>query len=310
MSLKTPVLFLIFNRPTTTQRVFNAIRLAKPARLFVAADGPRSDSSTDAELCKQTRKIIDEVDWPCELLMLFQEKNLGCRKAVSSAINWFFEHVEEGIILEDDCLPDQSFFSYCRELLEYYRHDTRIMQICGLNVLTEWRRFGHSYFFSNYGPIWGWASWRRAWQHYDVDMKLWPEIKREKLYPAFCQNGKETEYRLNLYDEVYSGKIDTWDYQWGFAKMIHHGLSVIPSVNLISNIGFAKDGTHTVADKNNPYATLEKGNMIFPLNHPEYMMRDCLADQRYLNEFMSIIPAESHLKRRLFKRIRGLKSGK
>ena len=219
MSLKAPVLFLIFNRPDTTRRIFDVIRQAKPERLFVAADGPRPERSGEAEKCAQTRSIIDEVDWDCQVKTLFREMNLGCRKAVSSGIDWFFDNVEEGIILEDDCLPGQSFFQYCQELLTYYINDTRVMQICGLNVLTKWNRSGHSYFFSNYGPIWGWASWRRAWKHYDVNMKLWPEIKEKKLYEDFCQNQEEADYRLNLYDKVYRGEIDTWDYQWGFAKI-------------------------------------------------------------------------------------------
>jgi len=305
MQLKAPVLFLIFNRPDTTQRVFAAIRQAKPARLFVAADGPREDRPGEAEKCARARSIIENVDWDCKVVTLFREKNLGCRKAVSSAIDWFFENVEEGIILEDDCLPSRSFFMFCQELLEYYRNDTRIMQICGLNVLKEWNRSGYSYFFSNYGPIWGWASWRRAWKHYDVDMKLWPEIKGKKFYEDFCQNKEEAEYRQSLYDKVFSGEIDTWDYQWGFAKMVNHGLSVIPSVNLISNIGFDADATHTVADRNNPYATMKTYDVKFPLNHPRYAVRDCLADQRYLNEFMPINPVKNNLRQRLLQLISG-----
>lgn len=296
-----PVLFLIFNRPELTQRVFARIREARPANLFVAADGPRNDRPCDSELCEQTRRIIGAIDWDCDVKMLFREKNLGCKKAVSSAIDWFFEQVEEGIILEDDCLPNQSFFQYCQELLEHYQNDTRIMQICGLNALKEWRRCGYSYYFSNYGPIWGWASWRRAWQYYDVDMVLWPEIKEEKLYEDFCQNLEEAEHRLNLYNEVYSGKIGTWDYQWGFAKMINNGLSVIPSVNLISNIGFTEDGTHTVTDKNNPYAAMKTYTIHSPLNHPKHIIRDSRADQRYINDFMSIKPRKNNIKQNLFK---------
>ncbi|MBN2106044.1 MAG: glycosyltransferase family 2 protein [Deltaproteobacteria bacterium] len=305
-----PVLFLIFNRPELTHRVFACIRAARPAQLFVAADGPRNDRPHEAEICEQTRKIIEAVDWDCDIATLFREKNLGCKKAVSTAIDWFFEHVEEGIILEDDCLPNPSFFQYCQELLEHYRKDSRVMQICGLNVLQEWRRCGYSYYFSSYGPIWGWASWQRAWHYYDVDMKLWPEIKQEKLYEDFCQNQDEATYRLNLYNDVYSGKIDTWDYQWGFAKMINNGLSVIPSVNLISNIGFTADGTHTVADKNNPYAAMATYTLPSPLNHPQHMIRDFQADQRYINDFMSIKPGQRTIKQRLLKFLHKAKNEK
>jgi len=299
VNLKTPVLFLIFNRPATTQRVFDAIRQAKPSRLFVAADGPRDDIPNEVEKCEQTRRIIDTVDWGCEVTCYFREKNLGCRKAVSSAIDWFFLHVDEGIILEDDCLPSQTFFRYCQELLEYYRNDMRIMQICGLNVLKEWNRNGHSYYFSNYGPIWGWASWRRAWDYYDVDMKFWPEVREKKFYKDLFLNSEEAEYRLDIYDKVYSGIIDTWDYQWGFAKAINHGLSVIPSLNLIANIGFTVDATHTVTDQNNPYATMEAFNMNTILDHPQYVVRDCLADQRYVREFMGVKPVRNKLEKLL-----------
>jgi hypothetical protein len=279
MDLKVPVLFLIFNRPASTQRVFDAIRQAKPSRLFVAADGPRDNRSDEAERCEQTRRIIDTVDWDCEVTTLYREKNLGCRDAVSSAIDWFFTNVEEGIILEDDCLPSQSFFGYCQELLEYYRNDMRVMQICGSNLLKNWDRNGHSYFFSNYGPVWGWASWRRAWEYYDVDMKLWPEIREKKLYEDFSLSCGEAEYRRNIYDKVYSGEINTWDYQWGFAKMISCGLCITPEINLIRNIGFGVDSTHTSEDTF--YSNLETSEIMLPLKHPEYTIRDKVYDVNY-----------------------------
>lgn len=291
MRLKAPILFLIFNRPDTTQRVFEAIRQAKPARLFVAADGPREDRPGEAEKCAQARSIIENVDWDCEVVTLFRVNNLGCRKAVSSAIDWFFENVEEGIILEDDCLPSQSFFRYCQELLEYYRNDTRIMQICGTNVLKEWDRSGYSYFFSNYGPIWGWASWRRAWKHYDVDMKLWPEIKGKKFYEDFSQNKEEAEYRQSLYDKVFSGEIDTWDYQWGFAKMINAGLSITPVKNMISNIGFREDATHTKSIA--PSANLLINEVEFPLKHPLCVVRDRVYDASYN---LTYLPGKTNVK--------------
>ncbi len=304
MDLTAPILFLIFNRPATTQRVFNAIRQAKPLRLFVAADGPRIDCLGEIGLCEQTRRIIDSVDWNCEVVTLYRDKNLGCRQAVSSAINWFFSHVEEGIILEDDCLPNQSFFGYCQELLEYYRFDTRVMQICGLNVLKKWNRNGYSYFYSNYGPVWGWATWRRAWKSYDVDMTLWPEIRKKKYFEDFCQNMDEVKFRVELYDRVYNGKIDTWDYQWGFAKMVNRGMSVIPSSNMINNIGFSDDATHTLPECNSPYASMKTFELNLPINHPPYVIRDCQADRRYLNEFTGIKPTKKSLKQLLLNLLR------
>ena len=280
MEPKTPVLFLIFNRPDHTRRVFDAIRQAKPSRLFIAADGPRHDRPGERERCEEVRRIATAVDWDCEVVTLFRVENLGCKRAVSSAIDWFFAHVEEGIVLEDDCLPSQSFFSYCQELLSHYRNDARIMQICGSNLLNEPGRSGHSYFFSNYGPVWGWASWRRAWRHYDVEMKLWPEIKEKNLHEYFCQSPEEVKYRLDLYDKVHSGEIDTcWDYQWGFAKMINAGLSITPATNLISNIGFGVDATHTTAACS--YSDLSVSDLTMPLNHPPYVLRDVRYDCKF-----------------------------
>lgn len=298
--IRSPVLFIIFNRPETTFRVFEKIRNAQPTQLFIAADGPRPGNAKDEALCCQSRSILKLIDWDCEVTTLFREKNIGCRYSVSSAIDWFFENVEEGIILEDDCLPSESFFKYCHELLDYYRLDTRVMQVCGLNVLKKWNRSPYSYFFSNYGPVWGWASWRRAWKFYDVQMKLWPEIREKKLYEDFSQNIEEAEFRLALYDKVYSGEIDTWDYQWGFAKMVNNGLSVISSSNQISNLGFNDSATHTVSGCNSPYASMQTFELKLPLIHPDYIVRDCQADMRYLNEFMSVKSAKISLKQSLF----------
>lgn len=284
--LKTAVLFLVFNRPDTTIQVFEAIRKAKPPRLYVAADGPRDSRHGEDEKVKTVRDyVMDHIDWDCEVKTLFREKNLGCKYGVSGGIDWFFKNEEEGIILEDDCLPAQSFFWFCEDLLERYRNDERVMQICGSNFLNGWRRNGDSYYFSKYGPIWGWASWRRAWSHYDVDMKLWPAVKKKKIYLDFCDGNKDIAFRLNLYDKLYAGEIDTWDYQWGFSKMINSGLSATTNVNMISNIGFGKDGTH-VTDGNSPFAAMQVSSLCMPFFHPEFIIRDHLSDQRYLRALL------------------------
>jgi hypothetical protein len=283
MDLSPPVLFLIFNRPLTTQRVFDAIRHAKPSRLFVAADGPRDDRPGEREICEKTRRIIEAVNWDCQVSTLFREKNLGCRVAVSSAIDWFFESAEEGIILEDDCLPSQSFFPFCQNLLERFRDDARIMQICGSNFFQM--DSAESYFFSKYGPVWGWASWRRAWEHYDINMKLWPRFKVAGGLDDVCLTPREAEMRGELYDRLYRGEIDTWDYQWGFAKMINSGLSITPAVNLISNIGFGADATHT-AGGDSDFANLPIGELVFPLEHPPNVCRSLGAERKFLSEFV------------------------
>ena len=285
--LITPVLFLIFNRPDTTQQVFNAIKQAKPKQLFVAADGPRKDKEGEKEKCEQARKIIEQVDWDCEVKTLFRDKNLGCKISVSSAIDWFFENVEEGIILEDDCLPSQSFFWFCQELLDRYRNDERVMQVCGSNVLHRWKKSDDSYYFSKYAIIWGWASWRRAWKYYDVNMLLWPEIKKKKLHYGYYFNKDEAVVREHLFDRVYYGEIDTWDYQWSFAKYINSGLSITPSLNLVSNIGMGENATHA-AGNNDPKANLEIFEIEFPLRHPKIVIKNFVDDYIYFKRFIKL----------------------
>ena len=181
-SVNTPVLFLIFNRPETTEIVFSVIRKAEPPRLYVAADGPRPDYPNDAESCEIVRAIATDVNWDCKVKTLFRDQNLGCKLAASKAIDWFFEQELEGIILEDDCLPDQSFFWFCQELLGKYRDDTRIMHIGGTNFQFGKERTKYSYYFSRYAHVWGWASWRRAWKFYDVEMKNWRDCRKLSIY--------------------------------------------------------------------------------------------------------------------------------
>jgi hypothetical protein len=275
--LKTAVLFLIFNRPDTTKQVFEAIRKAKPPRLYIAADGPRSDKPGEAEKVEETRRIATQVDWDCEVKTLFREKNLGCRVGVSSGIDWFFENEEEGIILEDDCLPSQSFFWFCEELLERFRTDERIFIISGDNFQFGKRRTSESYYFSRYTHIWGWASWRRTWQKYDVEMKLWPTVRDGKWLYDILQDRKDVNYWQNIYERVFNNKIDTWDYQVNFSCWVNSSLNIIPNNNLVSNIGFGADSTHT-ADGNSPFFKIPHCELSFPLKHPTIMVRDALAD--------------------------------
>ena len=201
--LTTPVLFLVFNRPDTTEKVFEAIRQAKPQKLFVAADGPRGNRLGEKEKCEQVRKIATTVDWDCEVKTLFREKNLGCKFAVSSAIDWFFKNVEEGIVLEDDCLPSQSFFWFCQELLERYRNDERVMLIGGNNRGVDFLK-NHSYFFSKYVQIWGWATWRRSWEKYDSKIRKWKLVKEQ--IGNYIYSPKEVKLRIKQFDNVYNNK--------------------------------------------------------------------------------------------------------
>jgi hypothetical protein len=287
--LHSPVLFLVFNRPESTARVFNALRLAKPLRLYVAADGPRSHVATDVENCRRVKEIVNEVDWPCKVTTLFRDENLGCGRAISSAITWFFEHEPEGIILEDDCLPVQGFFRYCQELLGYYRNDTRVMHIGGNNFLNGSYDPTHSYYFARNGHIWGWATWRRAWQNYDLDMALYNTVKASRYFENFFLNPVEKLYRLRKLGQAASRKIDTWDYQWDFARYIHSGLAIVPNKNLVTNIGFGTDATHTRGSRDSKYAKLRAHEISFPLRHPPLVLRDLERERRYFSILMKDI---------------------
>jgi hypothetical protein len=278
-SLETAVLFLVFNRPDVTSRVFEVITRVRPPRLYVAADGPRANRPDDVGKCNEVRSIVSKVDWPCEVKTLFQRENLGCKLAVSSAITWFFKQEEEGIVLEDDCLPGLSFFWFCQELLERYRNDTRIWQICGFNPVAT-ANGQEDYYFTKYGPVWGWASWRRAWSAYDESMSCWPDVRRKELYWDFCDSKREARWRRKLYDKVFSGEIDTWDYQWGFYKFINSGLCVSPTKNLIANIGFSEEATHTTKGVLYP-----SGECAWPLRHPAYVIRSLEKQREYLEHF-------------------------
>ena len=278
--LKTPVAFIIFNRPDTTKKVFAEIAKARPPKLLVIADGPRVDHPEDAGKCAAARAIIDAVDWDCEVLTNYSDINMGCKRRVSSGLDWVFDTVEEVIILEDDCLPHSTFFRFCEELLEKYRDDERIMHIGGNNFLCARKDLQYSYYFSAYSHIWGWATWRRAWKYYDVEMKLWPTIRDCEWISSTFSDKREANYRKKIWDFVYKGDIDTWDYQWLFAISIQNGLSVLPRVNLISNLGFGRDAVHT--DKyDKSRASLQTSGVEFPLSHPLFMMRDAIADENY-----------------------------
>ncbi|MDO9231860.1 MAG: acyltransferase [bacterium] len=281
--MDTPILFIIFNRPDTTKRVFDEIKKAKPSKLYVAADGPRKDKEGERDLCEETRKIIEQVDWECEVKTLLRDENLGCKIGVSSAINWFFENEEMGIILEDDCLPNPSFFNFCQELLEKYKDDERIMMITGDNFQNGMQRGDESYYFSKYAFIWGWATWRRAWKHYNVNLKNLPVFKEKKQIRHIFEDKNEQKYWLNIFNLVYDGKIDTWDYQWAYAIFKNNALAIVPNVNLISNIGFGKNSTHTTGG---PLANLETFSIDIII-HPNSINQNKYSDKYIFKKFFS-----------------------
>ncbi|CAN5363995.1 hemolytic protein HlpA [soil metagenome] len=289
--LHTPVLLVVFNRPDSTRKVLETIRIARPSRLYVAADGPRPHISADIENCKEVRKVIDEIDWPCEVKTRFLDENLNCGKGPSSAFTWFFEHEEAGIILEDDCIPAQSFFWFCQELLERYRDDYRIMHIGGNNFLNGWQKDNdYSYYFSNSGHIWGWATWRRAWQMYDFKIELYSKLKSKNYFDNFFLNSVEKFYRLRKFDRTVAneGHVDWWDYQWDFARYVQSGLAVVPKINLVKNIGFDGRATHT-HNSTSKSAKMETTEMDFPLRHPPFVIRDIDSDRKYFKMFIEDI---------------------
>lgn len=276
--MKTPVALIIFNRPDCAERVLAAIAHAKPEKLFVIADGPRPDSPEDAEKCAATRAVIERVDWDCEVLRDFSDVNLGCRMRPLTGIDGVFDGEEEAIILEDDCLPHPSFFSFCEELLERYRDDRRVMMIGGINFLGEWKTGRQSYYFSRFGGTWGWATWRRAWRLNDHKLKIWPTVLESGALEEMFPNPRHAAYWKEIFQSIYDGRLqDVWDYQWLLACWINSGYRIFPEVNLISNIGFRDDATHTFGES--PLANMPAAALSFPLKHPKMMVRSARADE-------------------------------
>lgn len=281
--VKTAIAMLIFNRPENTRKVFEQVRKVKPSKLFIIADGPRENKEDDKLKCKQTREIFNNIDWNCEVYKNFSEVNLGCAKRGATGFSWVFDNVEECIFLEDDCLPNITFFRFCDELLEKYRNDTRIMLISGTNQLGKWEKSKYSYHFSKFGGIWGWASWKRAWKYYDFDIKLWNDkniknILRQRL------NFFQYISRKSIYDDIYNkdATFSSWAYQWGFSRIVQSGLAISPKVNLITNIGAGKDATNT--KKASAVSNLKSYEIEFPLRHPPYIIVDDEYDKKMYNK--------------------------
>lgn len=294
--MKTPVVFIIFKKINTTEKVFEVIRQVKPPKLLVIADGPRSNVPGEAEKCATTRAIIDRVDWDCEVLKNYADVNMGCKERVVSGLNWVFDTVEEAIILEDDCLPDPTFFDFCEELLERFRDDTRVMHITGTNFGITGRDKNESYYFSKRTDIWGWATWRRAWKYYDVNMSLWPEIKSSGKLLDLVNSKKEYEGKVKYWERHYGSSADAWSYQWHFACTFQGSCSLVPNKNLVRNIGFGEEALHT-KNSNRKWGNVEIEKMEFPLVHPKVFIRDTQADDSYIRQ------RDDELSKKLHKRI-------
>ena len=274
--LSTPVVFVIFNRPSTAERVFEAIAKARPPKLFVVADGPRQDNPQDAAGCRASRGIIDLVDWDCDVVTDFAPDNMGLTLRFPTGLAKVFEHEEQAIILEDDCLPHPQFFRFCEELLERFRNDERVAQITGSNLQRGRNRTRDSYYFSRFTHIGGWATWRRAWQTYDVQLSSWIDVRETPWLHDVVGDARQERYWRRIFDRVVTGKQDGWDYQWTYACWRARALAAVPNVNLVSNIGYGRESSHTRL--RSPLANIPMTAIDFPLRHPYAVAPNAAAD--------------------------------
>ncbi len=269
--MNVPILLLVWKRPSHTKRVIDSIKQISPKKIYISSDGPIINDKENKRLIELVRKIIfKEIDWDCQVFTNFSKVNKGCKIAVAEGINWFFSNEEEGIIIEDDCVPSKDFFYFCELLLEKYRYDERIWSICGNGYQNDLIKNKESYFFSKYADVWGWATWRRCWQFYDPDIKSWNKNRKKSLLKDLFKNVRELNYWNKIFDDLYyKQKPNTWDYQWQYLCFINSGMSCMPFTNLVENIGFGKDATHTNEDPLRLHSNLKNiGRINFPLKHP------------------------------------------
>lgn len=276
---ETPVVLLVFNRPEHTRRILQAIGRVRPKRLYVVADGPRTPK--EADLCSRTRAVLDEIDWDCEVQTDFSEVNLGCRQRSASGWDRVFSQVDEAIFLDDDCLPEPTFFRFCEEILERYRDDERVMMVTGSNYLERWKDDRQSYHFSYFGSPWGWASWKRAWRHYDVMMSGWGVTENRERIRDVLGDGETYELQAERFTRIHSNPANrhSWDVPWTYSRLFQSGLTVVPAVNLIRNIGC--EGESDIPP-DWPTASLGTFDMTFPLRHPASVSIDRLYDLRHI----------------------------
>lgn len=280
MRFSVPVVLIVFNRPEETRRLFEVIRALRPLRLIVIQDGPRENHPDDIELCAEVRRIVTAIDWPCQADGIFSETNMSCAHRVITGLDQVFLCEKSAIILEDDCIPNSTFFQYCEEILERYADDERIMAVSGDNFLFGEIKQPYSYYYSRYFHCWGWATWRRVWEKYDHSMPYWPDLKKDGWLNSMLDNNAEVNHWTYCFDYAMSGHNDVWDYSFVYTIWRNNGLVILPRDNLVSNIGFGNGATHTVKSQH-PYANMATTPMALPLSHPPHMVRDFIADGRY-----------------------------
>ena len=281
MMLQTPVLFIVFNRLDLTKRVFERIRQAEPAQLFIAADGSRPLKAGENQQCAELRAwLLGNISWNCEVKTLFRTQNLGCAEAVSQAITWFFSEVEQGIILEDDCLPHPSFFGFCEQLLHHHKHNPKVWSVGGSNFQHQRQRGQASYYYSQYATVWGWATWRRAWQYYDLYLSTLPQFKQNNTIAKVFTQEKLQQKWLKTFEEVHKKQHETWDYSLFFAQWQQGALAITPQKNLVSNIGFDSRAVHTTNPRAQK-ANLKTAEITQNLKHPKQLVAHRAADHYF-----------------------------
>jgi hypothetical protein len=304
--MQTPIAFIIFNRPDLTAQVFQEIAKARPPKLFVIADGPRPHELGERDKCAAARAVVEGVDWDCEVVKNYSEVNLGCGVRVATGLEWVFEQTEEAIILEDDCVPHPTFFRFCEELLARYRDDERVMQISGGKLRSGLKWGPYNYFFSRHSNVWGWATWRRAWQLYDIRVKSWPQVRDTRWLEEIVRDPEVARFLGDQFEIANQSETRwcTWDYQWTFACWRQQGLCVHPNAELITNVGCREDGTHMRWGENK-FAHIPLEEMAFPLQHPPHVIPHEEADDAFVREvYAQDLPTPKKLPHRLVNKLR------
>jgi hypothetical protein len=284
LQLDTPILFLTYKRFGTSELVFESIKRVKPKKLYFVSNAPKNNDLEEFEKILKVRSLINQIDWDCDVKTLFREEYLEVKQSITLSISWFFSLEEKGIILEDDCVPSLSFFTFCQELLNFYENNTEVYSIGGCCFFEDLNLPDNEYRFSKHAYIWGWATWRRAWLKYDLNMVEWPEFKNSNSFKSIFKNILVRYYWIRIFNLVYTSKINTWDYQWLYSIWLNDGITIIPNRNLISNVGFGLDSNFT-HDNNSLEANMKVSEVRFPLNHFEGKIINKL-EQEYVEKYI------------------------
>jgi len=285
-NFETPVVLIIFNRPDHTRKVFEKISRIKPRNFFIISDGPRPEKK-ESDLVDMSRSIVNEIDWACNLYTNFSDVNLGCKYRPATGIDWVFEHVDRAIILEDDCLPDLSFFYFCDELLTKYENVLNVGMISGCNLLEGSFTGDDDYFFTWHSYTWGWATWKNRWSDFDLELESWSEVKESNFLEDIIPSKEAKKSWINGFDNLKKGGMDAWDYQWLYTNWIKRRINIVPKKNLISNIGFDSAATHTF-NSSDRFSNVPSQSIQFPLKHPEAIEINYSADFKLYNHVFGI----------------------